>query len=294
MTLAITPLDKNFNYSPDVLSRYRLIEILALWEGRLTTKHLCKCFDIGRQQASKDIRVYREEIAPHNLEYDKQLRGYKPTEHFEAVLTSGTVEDYLSLLAFNKRRSSKVAQFHWGFDSIAMIVPPIRNVQPSMLQAVVRAISNKQRLEIDYLSLDNPIAETRVIAPHTLVQTPLRWHVRAYCEKNKGYRDFVLSRFSGDTHQLGVTPNLIDGDEAWHMPVTIDLIANTELNLHQRDLVELDYGMQDGHLKIPTSLALVNYVLLSLGLNVLEVDVVSEQQQIAIKNLEEIRSLLLP
>jgi hypothetical protein len=35
------------------LLRYRFIEIIVLWEGRLTTRHLCEVFGIGRQQASK-------------------------------------------------------------------------------------------------------------------------------------------------------------------------------------------------------------------------------------------------
>ena len=39
----------------ELLLRYRFIETLALWEGRLTTRHLCDTFGIGRQQASKDI-----------------------------------------------------------------------------------------------------------------------------------------------------------------------------------------------------------------------------------------------
>ena len=39
----------------DLLLRYRLIEVMALWEGRLTTNHLMRAFGIGRQQASKDI-----------------------------------------------------------------------------------------------------------------------------------------------------------------------------------------------------------------------------------------------
>ena len=42
----------------DLLLRYRLIEIIALWEGRLTTNHICHSFGIGRQQASKDINTY--------------------------------------------------------------------------------------------------------------------------------------------------------------------------------------------------------------------------------------------
>ena len=33
----------------DLLLRYRLIEVIALWEGRLTTNHLVRAFGIGRQ-----------------------------------------------------------------------------------------------------------------------------------------------------------------------------------------------------------------------------------------------------
>lgn len=55
----------------DLLFRYRVIEIIALWEGRLTTNHLIQSFGIGRQQASKDINSYLSDIAPNNLIYDK-------------------------------------------------------------------------------------------------------------------------------------------------------------------------------------------------------------------------------
>ncbi len=66
----------------DLLTRYRLIEIVAQWEGRLTTNHLCNSFGIGRQQASKDINAYLKDIAPDNLVYDKYLKGYIPSKSF--------------------------------------------------------------------------------------------------------------------------------------------------------------------------------------------------------------------
>ena len=36
----------------DLALRYRLIETVAWWEGRLTTVHLTQSFGISRQQAS--------------------------------------------------------------------------------------------------------------------------------------------------------------------------------------------------------------------------------------------------
>ncbi|PAO90322.1 hypothetical protein BV581_21155, partial [Stutzerimonas stutzeri] len=38
----------------DLALRYRLIETVAWWEGRLTTGHLMQSFGISRQQASAD------------------------------------------------------------------------------------------------------------------------------------------------------------------------------------------------------------------------------------------------
>ena len=42
----------------DLALRYRLIETVTWWEGRLTTGHLMQSFGISRQQASKDINSY--------------------------------------------------------------------------------------------------------------------------------------------------------------------------------------------------------------------------------------------
>jgi len=83
----------------DLLLRYRLIEIIALWEGRLTTNHICHSFGIGRQQASKDINTYLRELAPDNLVYDRHLKGYVPSSSFRPVVTAGNASEYQDLLA---------------------------------------------------------------------------------------------------------------------------------------------------------------------------------------------------
>lgn len=63
----------------DLALRYRMIQTVAWWEGRLTTNHLMQSFGISRQQASKDINSYISDYAPKNLEYDKHLKGYVPS-----------------------------------------------------------------------------------------------------------------------------------------------------------------------------------------------------------------------
>ena len=74
----------------DLALRYRLIETIAWWEGRLTTGHLMQSFGISRQQASKDINTYLNEHAPKNLTYDRHLKGYKPSQQFQPLFIDGS------------------------------------------------------------------------------------------------------------------------------------------------------------------------------------------------------------
>ncbi len=274
------------------LLRYQVIEIMAYWEGRVTTNHLQKCFDIGRQQASREINAYIGEHAPGNLDYDMQIAGYTASKAFQPVFTKGSVDEYLNLLALNKRLVSKHNHSALGFREVTSILPPARAIDPTVMRAVVRAISRGSRLEVEYMSMNSTEPESRIIAPHSLVETPLRWHVRAYCEKNRAYRDFVLSRFIGEPEILGASPNPREDDADWNTEINLVLQANPTLNNHQKSLIEQDYGMTDGELIIPSRLSQINYLIDTLGLRVSQTKTHFNYQQVCIKNLDEIRDAL--
>jgi predicted DNA-binding transcriptional regulator YafY len=55
-------------------------------------------------------------------------------------------------------------------------------------------------VEVIYQSLtDRDSQQQRIIEPHSLINTGLRWHLRAYSEDTYDFRDFVLSRFAETT-----------------------------------------------------------------------------------------------
>ena len=93
----------------DQTLRFRLLEIVLQWEGRLTTNHLCSAFNIGRQQASKDINRYINEFCPNGLDYDRKLKGYKPTADFKPRFSQGSVNEYLHLLHQDKAQTSTLS-----------------------------------------------------------------------------------------------------------------------------------------------------------------------------------------
>ncbi|WP_026958889.1 helix-turn-helix transcriptional regulator [Aliagarivorans taiwanensis] len=276
----------------DLLFRYRMIEIIALWEGRLTTKHLIQSFGIGRQQASKDINSYITEVAPGSLIYDKQLKGYKPSDSFSPKLTSGQADEYLHILARQEDMAITFSELNMGFENTEMVRPITRNISPEVLRPLVQAIREKKRVDISYTSMKNGKEVERIISPHTLVCTPLRWHVRAFCEHAQGYRDFVLSRIRGlpDINDKIVMGR--DQDEAWNTALEVHLSPDHRLSESQAAVVAHDYGMTNNIIKIPTSAALVRYVLDAYNIDVKLLDLDPKGQQVVLSNYEQLKPYL--
>ena len=118
--------------------------------------------------------------------------------------------------------------------NVEVIAAPLREVPASLLRPIIRAMAESRRIDVDYVSLNNPDREGRIIVPHTLVWTGYRWHVRAWCEKNRDYRDFVLSRFRGDADLMDASDHTEADDQAWHTHVTLEITPDNRLTPDQQ------------------------------------------------------------
>ena len=277
----------------DLALRYRMIETVAWWEGRLTTNHLMQSFGISRQQASKDINSYITDYAPKNLEYDKHLKGYVPSRHFKPRFIDDSASAYLHLLNQNHDRAPHIEGLALAYAHTEVLRVPDRSVQPEVLRPLLRACREGLRLECEYVSFSTPKAETRLIAPHTLVYSGMRWHVRAYCEKNREYRDFVLSRFRGVPELMNDQSGNGSADDAgWNTRVNVLIEPDSRLKPEQRAIIESDYGMREGQLRIETRGALVQYVLQRYQIDPTKVHAKATAQQIVVANLDELQPWL--
>lgn len=276
----------------DLLLRYRYIETIALWEGRLTTRHLCDTFGIGRQQASKDINNYLREVGVGNLEYDKYLKGYKPTGTFAPRVTRGLADEYLHLMARNNELMNMFESLALNVANVEVLSHPVRDVRPEVLRPIMQAARQQKRLEVDYVSLNNPDREGRIIVPHTLVYTGLRWHARAWCEKNQEYRDFVLSRFRDTPEIMDESPHGAEDDREWNERVTLVIAPDPRLSPAQQEVVQVDYGMENGVFNISTRGKLVPYALKLLHIDARKELPDPMAQQIVVQNRSEIEPWL--
>lgn len=278
--------------SHDLFLRYQLIEIIAYWEGRLTTNHLIASYGISRQQASKAINEYNKKIAPGNLTYDASLKGFRASDSFKPRFSQGVPEEYLYLISNIASANALQQTMSLKPASCEVLQPPMRNVDPEVVRSIVQACQDKTRLEVEYFSMTNPKSESRVIAPHTLVHNGARWHTRAYCEKNRAFRDFVLSRFRSIPEVVSESDKSQHDDADWNTWVEILIKPDPRLNKEQRNIIEREYYMVKGLLRIRTRGPLVKYQLQLMQIDDKTLRGKGASQQIIVDNLEELERWL--
>ncbi|WP_028108521.1 WYL domain-containing protein [Ferrimonas futtsuensis] len=255
------------NIKWDQQLRFRHIEIVALWEGRLTTRHLCQTFGIGRQQASRDINHYLS-LAPTALKYDTRLKGYKPSPYFKPRFSQGDFSEYLQLLMQQKQLEES------GFELLAirsadteLVVPPQRQVDPAVVRQLLTAARSATRVKLMYASIASGAISERVFVPHTLVHDGYRWHLRGYCEQLERYLDLVLSRIRGLPKLLYPSDHTQEQDSQWNQWVKVTLVPNPQFSPAQREVIAIDYGMDGDQLSLTCRRALMDYHLRRLQIS---------------------------
>lgn len=267
-----------------------LIELIAYWQGKVNTTHLINHFSISRKQAGDYLRAYRKQHSK-NLVYSQREKAFLLSESFQYQYISGDVTQYLDWLSTSSEIAIEYSNRANTLTYTSLRLPS-RQVAPKIMRGLVNAISQKSRVEVDYVSLTNPDGEGRVIQPHIFVKTGLRWHLRAYDEKHLAFRDFVLSRFRGVPELLGKATHNADQDEAWNTNVILILAPDQRLTPAQKSVLEHDYQMNNSQLVIKTRAALAQYLLQEMQVNFKFLDKSPEAQQLVLVNENDIKSWL--
>ena len=273
--------------------RYRYIELIALWEGKLTTRQLCETFGIGRQQANKDLSSYRRALTQGDLIYDASAKHYLPSSNFKPILTQGLASEYLQLAAQQSDVQRILGHLPVAAAAVEVVTAPSRELPPSLLRPIIQAITDCRRIDVDYVSLNNPDREGRIVVPHTLVWTGYRWHVRAWCEKNQDFRDFVLSRFRGEADLMDSSERNASEDNDWQQRVTLQVEPDPRLRVDQREVIAHDYNMENGRLLLTTRAKLAPYLLQLLNVNTGPLLDDPRAQQLVLSNQESLQNWLM-
>jgi hypothetical protein len=270
--------------------RFAFIEFRLLWERRLNRKDLIDFFDISVPQASADLKEYMQ-FAPENIVYDASGKHYTPGERFSPIFISPDPESYLTELGLSDIDVAMVGDTFIGQAPRHSMLPSIhRRIKSDVLIDVLRAIRESLCLEVQYQSMSAAKASWRSISPHALGFDGHRWHVRAYCHKREGFRDFVIARML-DSRLGSVSNAKIQDDADWFTDTEIRIGPDPELSESQRKAIEWDYAMENGEARYTVKEAMAFYMLHKLGIR--KNDGRSAiQRQVVLLNRDEYESLL--
>ncbi|MCL6417036.1 WYL domain-containing protein [Aestuariirhabdus sp. Z084] len=231
------------------------IDFKLYFLGSVNRTDLVSRFGIKEAAASRDLSLYKD-LAPKNIEYDTKAKTYIQRDGFSPLFEYSGSQTLAALLhGFGD-------DFVGTQKSIVTCEAPTQLNYPNIqtLAFITRAIHNSQVLKIQYRSLSSGLSE-REIVPFALIDNGLRWHVRGYDRARSRFADFVVNRIEA--------PQLINeeipeeqtksADNQWNRIVDLHIVAHPRLK--HPETIELEYGMQDGALKVQTRAAVAGYVL---------------------------------
>jgi len=239
--------------------RLAYIDFRLYFFGEIGRPDLIERFGVAPAGATRDLALYRE-IAPQNILFDGSHKVYRIGQAFSPMFEHAP-QRVLSALAHG---------FGDGLNGPARPLQPLLPCEspaalsiPRMevLAPVCRAIHAMRPLAIRYHSMTSGETE-RVIVPFALVDTGLRWHVRAFDRKRGEFRDFVVTRIEAPTlldeePQANERP---DNDIQWTRIVELDFVPHPRLE--HPEIIKMDYGMTEGSIRMRVRAAVAGYMLL--------------------------------
>lgn len=235
--------------------RLAYIEFRVWFYGEVARKDVLERFEVATAAGTRDLALYKE-LAPGNVGYERKSYRYQPG--FSPLFTH-EVERVLAALTcgFGAGEPASTGE------QVSHAVPARLN-QPCLdtLATVTRAIHGGHALQLIYHSMKKG-AGMRTIVPHSLVDSGLRWHVRAFDRTKGHFRDLVLTRMERVFPLAdGLPPapqERISADRQWTKEVALTLLPHPA-HPHART-IERDFGMHGGRLDVTLRAAIAGYVL---------------------------------
>ena len=270
-----------------VRQRLQWMDDRLWWVGTLNRSDLVLRFGVSLPQATNDFSLYQE-LAPANIKYDPKRKLYVCGDVFSPLFP----KDHELWLKESAAQDKALQAIEFaGITSLK------RGISPAVMQLLSRAAVNKTPLRILYQSMKTAEPEERIVSPHAIVETQVRWHVRAWDERRQTFLDLVPSRIINAAPDpfLAWVPQ--ERDEEWNRVVNIVLIPSRKLSANQRRIAESDYQMTQGRRVLPVRACLVYYQLSSMHL----VDAVRYHEGqpnerdfgIAVENWKELQPLVM-
>lgn len=251
--------------------RLKFIEFCLFWEGRISRPRIKEQFGISSQQASSDIKKYKE-LFPHNIEYSLEKRRYLKTDKFTLEYMKSASEEYVHFLE-SVAQKSLTQQETWikEFPVIDSVAIPSRKTDDKVFKNLISAMNGGMSVEIRYTARTSTNSSIKRITPLALGNDSNRWHLRAYNHDGDRYSDYVLSRIT-KAIKFEKSEATLKNDAGWNAFITIQLGPYKKLGKPKQDALEYEYRMKNGSFNVRCRKAMLFYYLRRYGFNPMPAD----------------------
>lgn len=232
--------------------RLRFIELAAYWRGYVNRPDICGVFGVSGAQASGDLQGYQE-LNPGALVYNMNKKRYEGAREMTLIRGGTSLEEAMLLFLtqgdetrmVSALRQTEVERAGTGGGRVEFLQLPRKQTELAVERRLFQAVLGGMRMRIKYFSVHGRSAKWRWIRPHAFAHNGHRWHVRAWCEENAEYRDFVIARMA-EAEWPEVAVDAVPRDVDWETLVSLKLRPASNLSAEQRDAVLLEYAMGSG------------------------------------------------
>ena len=252
----MTPINPLAELAQPQRDRLAFIELRVRFVGDIRRQDLVERFAIQSAAATRDLALYRE-LAPSNIDYDSKGKAYVLGNNFRSLFNF-PAERVMSWLTQAFGDGAPLQLKTWVASEI-----PSRLTTPDLdvLASVTRAIHQGCPLAVEYHSISSGKSKREVV-PFALIDTGLRWHVRAFDRKTQEFRDFVITRIKRPRLLKDESPashELSNQDIQWTRIVELEIVPHPDQP--HPDITEMDYSMSGGVLRLRLRGATAGYVL---------------------------------
>ncbi|WP_255526869.1 WYL domain-containing protein [Photobacterium sp. BZF1] len=235
--------------------RLAFIDFALYFLGEVTRKDLIDRFAVGHAATTRDFALYKE-IAPENLKLDMRSKKYYKQPNFAPVFTLDLKKTLATISLGYGDGFSGHQDFPIHCESPTSLTVPRTKTMAALCEGIYR----NKLLEIEYISTSSGKGR-RVIAPHSLVDSGNRWHVRSYDRKNNQFMDVVCNRVKtvAILDEEPTADERIEADRQWQKYIEVELVPHPRLD--NPEAIVMDYEITDGKLVIEVRAALAGYLL---------------------------------
>lgn len=248
-------MTKNLEQDISIEERYKFIDFLLFFKGKLSRSELVKRFNIGEATASRTIASFLGKF-PKDVEYLGPRNGYRALHSYEPKFPHNPIAG-LEYVAYGQlTQVLKIDSF--GTPEYNLVC----QLDLTVTSTICRGVVNSTDISIEYTS-NTSGNKIRKFLAHAIFEAGGFWYFRGFDYLTDEYRTFKFSRVKSAELLNSNKKDSRERDDEWNRKRVVELIPHPKNPLPDAQLADL--GIKDREIKTLTiSEAMLGFVLTNL------------------------------